>query len=361
MGITHESQGTQKLKRVFFTGNVALPRGIGLCYVRDNVPNPAPAGQAAADPSQYRDVRVALPSSSNNTWFAGVTFRPVGAKTGGQWIDIVEPGSVCEALVMDATTVGVTMMTAFMNPGCQGLFGRAGFAGRGSCLALQTVAVVASNDAKLVGPVSSSLDGAGSVNNKTFTHTGKFANAQVGDKIILLGGSLTSDGSTQVTPGVYTIESVSSNDAAVVTSSAAAATAHSCCFYVVRGNPTCLVYLEDGEDSGLVQVVSPKSGVEVIPALAVGGATLIVGRTTLAAACTATLPAASKGCRRRSFALLGTLTTSGCEITATIGLSTSAKNWTAVAKFTILATGNRAELSWDGTGWNLVSGIGVAP
>lgn len=356
----HESQASVVKRRVFCTETTEIVQGQAFCYDRAYAAS-SPSGRLAADPCGYRDKRVAFPTSTNNAAFAGVAAQNYSANAAGQWIDIYEPGSVCEIQTLIPTTVGVTMLTAMLGTGPNAKFGYDGFPGRGSALALQTVANVASNDATLVGPVSQSMDGAGSVNLSTFTHAGKFANAQVGDKIHVLGGSLTASGATQVTPGVYTIASVTSANIAVVTGAVAAATDHSVLFYVVRGNPTCLAKLETGEESGLVQVVTVKSAVEVIPALAVGGTTLIAGRATLAAACTATVPAATKGVRRKALVVLGTLVTSGVEVTAAIGLTTSAKNWTNVAKFTILATGNRAELSWGAGAWNLVGGIGIAP
>lgn len=355
----HESQPSVKKRRVFFTGTTALIAGQALCYERDYVGTAT--GTLAADACGYRDKRVEMPNSDNNNAFAGVAVDSRAANANGQWIDIYEPGSVCEIQTLSATVVGATVLTGIIGTAANGKFGKEGLPGRGSALALQTVALVASDDANLVGPVSESMDGAGSVNLRTFTHAGKFANAQIGDKIHVLGGSLTSDGSTQVTPGVYTISEVTSDNVAVVSADVAAAAAHSVLFYVVRGNPTVLAKLEDGEESGMVQVVTVKASTEVLPALAVGGTTYIAGRATLAGACTATVPAPTKGCRRRVFHVLGTLVTNGVEVTATIGATTSAKNWTAVAKATILATGNRCELSWSGAGWNLVGGICVVP
>lgn len=97
-------------RRVFFTGDTALKRGKALVW--DLIPpTTAEAGVGQA---------VKAVSSSYKMPFAGVVAEDKDAKTGGQWVDIYLPGSVCYCLVGCAVTAGVSIVTFSQN----GLFGQ---------------------------------------------------------------------------------------------------------------------------------------------------------------------------------------------------------------------------------------------
>ncbi|KKK67734.1 hypothetical protein LCGC14_2951130, partial [marine sediment metagenome] len=85
--VQFENQPVQIHKRVFFTGDTALPRGWGLDYDADR------GTDTVADGKRNRYVE--LPTTSNNMHFAGVTQRAYSAVVGGQWVDIFAPGSTC--------------------------------------------------------------------------------------------------------------------------------------------------------------------------------------------------------------------------------------------------------------------------
>lgn len=127
--VLYTAQGRAFHRRVFYTGDDAVAQGIGLCYNRD-------VGTAASL-DETRDKYVQKPDNTNNNSFAGVTEFAYAAITGGQWVQISEPGSVVRALIDVSGVIGdakyVTCHTG------TGAFGLAGFTGRGSAKLLQTI------------------------------------------------------------------------------------------------------------------------------------------------------------------------------------------------------------------------------
>jgi len=103
--VNYQDQPFYKVKRVFFTGTTAITKGYGLCYDRDYDDGSDDAD--AADAWGKRDKAVAVPSATNNNAFAGVAVRSYDANANGQWIDIYEPGSVCQVYIGDSSaTIG---------------------------------------------------------------------------------------------------------------------------------------------------------------------------------------------------------------------------------------------------------------
>jgi hypothetical protein len=131
--ILHEDKVRKIKRRVRYTGSDAVTKGYGLCYDRDY-------GTATAIDG-LRDKNVALPTSANNGSFAGVAAQSYDAKTGGQWIEIYEPGSVCEVYVDATVTIGEkTFVTCQIGGGGSGTFEVAfpGFAGKGNARVMQS-------------------------------------------------------------------------------------------------------------------------------------------------------------------------------------------------------------------------------
>lgn len=342
-------------RRVFFTGSTAIAKGQGLCYDADY--------GVAADGDALRQKRVEVPSSSNNMNFAGVAASGYTAVAGGQWIEIYEPGSICEILVDIAATVNATYLTCSAATGNTGHFAAAGFPGRGSALALQTIAAVSSTTTT-PGLVSSSLDGSAtlSADGLTLTKTGAFTNAAAGDYVYIVGGATTATMAAAVTPGRYTIASVTSENAVVLTSAACAA-ASSCAFYCVRGEPTVMALLlggpaTGGQESGLTQWVTPLSGGTV--ASMVGGFTFIFGGATITTDNTETLADGSAIGQRKGYKLMGALTTNDHVITATTAKQLDGS--TALATMEFDGASDQSILEWLGPHWKLIanSGTGLA-
>jgi hypothetical protein len=147
--INHENKTRYSRRRVFFIGDGALAQGVGLCYDRDYDDTTA-AGDATVAWGK-RDKVVNTPSYTNNNAFAGVTIQAYSAQTGGQWIDIAEPGSVIEVAVFDTTTtIGENNLVWCIAAGADaqdqddaGSFtnvGGGGFPGRGAGRVMQTIA-----------------------------------------------------------------------------------------------------------------------------------------------------------------------------------------------------------------------------
>lgn len=121
------------LRRVWYTASTAIATGYGVCYDRDY-------GTATASDAE-RDNRVSLPDNTNNNSFAGVVKRDYAAKTGGQYIEIAEPGSIVQVYVDASVTIGEnTYVTCQIGGGGSGTFdvGQPGFMGRGTARVMQT-------------------------------------------------------------------------------------------------------------------------------------------------------------------------------------------------------------------------------
>lgn len=254
-----EYQGDARVfpRRVFFTGSTALVKGQGLCYDHDR------GTSTTADATRQNYVEV--PTTSNGLHFAGVTAKAYDAKTGGQWITIYEPGSTCQVAVGIDTAIGQTM-TCSAHSADAGRFTMPGFIGRGTAMALQATinnrgqnafSRVSTNNVRvslkgglatlgtttLVGSVT--LISAGSSGTLGAGDTTLAA----GDKLVLLTGYYNT---ASLVPGTYTVSTVVSNTQAIMTSTMTSAdNSIRATFYTYSGNPTCLAYLYDGEESGL--------------------------------------------------------------------------------------------------------------
>lgn len=305
--VQFENQPVQIHKRVFFTGDTALPRGWGLDYDADR------GTDTVADGKRNRYVE--LPTTSNNMHFAGVTQRAYSAVVGGQWVDIFEPGSTCCVAIGVDTVVDSTLMTCSCTTADAGRFTQAGYKGRGTALALQTNAS---------GQLTGETDGTGSLASDGITLTGVgFVTGAVaaGDLVYIVGGEKQAAVVAAIVPGVYTVASVTSATVLVLTSAANDATAATVCnYYVISADapPTALAYLFDGEESGLQEWLSPIDG--GTPAAMVGGVTNIPGGMTYSADSTDVLADPTYMGERKGFIGWGTITTKGYKNSPTSAL-----------------------------------------
>ena len=346
-------------RSVFFSGTGALVKGQGVCYDRDY--------GTAANADGTRDKRVELPSQSNNLNFAGVCANDYAANPLGQQIEIYEPGSVCEVSTMFPTTVNSTRLICTLsgsNAVINGRFAEGGLAGRGRALALQTVAAVSSSTSTTPGVVANSTDGSASVNaaGTTITDTGAFTNAAVGDRLLVVGGATTASGAARVTVGEYTVSAVTDANTIVV-SSAMAAAASIIHYYLIRGNPTVLAYLEDGVESGLAEFVTPYtdgSGTTPITSMVGGWTRLCGGHTVSNGNAIETLANGTYIGQRKLVSLEDDLTTSDYVLTVTAGVQLDGA--TALASATFDGVNDESMLEWMGLHWKLIanSGTGLA-
>lgn len=332
----HIDQARKIQRRVYFVGTASTTyyKGTAVAYNRDY--------GTAATREASRDKRVEPISQSNNLRFAGVLDETYTLdSTGERWVVINEPGSVCNIALGSDSVVDTTILNVCVGTGGAGrwLDDKGVGLGRGAALALQTNAS---------GNIGESLDGTAVINGTAIAKTGLFASAAAGDKVVILA-CVQADGDADGTPGVYTISSVTDDDNAVLSSSASTA-ATDCACYVISGNPTCLAYLYDGEETG---------GIEWIEATAsaasqsmVGGFTHILGGVTLDGDATCTLADATYIGAKKGFRLNGALTTQDYLLTVTTSPEI------ATAEFD--ADGDELVLEWAGVlGWAVKERNGV--
>jgi hypothetical protein len=243
---------------VWFEGTTAVLKGMGFCYNFDYT------GDGAAYVEAARYNRVELPTTTNNMHFAGVAVRSYPAESGGQFIELAAPGSVCEVLILGpSVTAGSQIVTCQAGGTYAGYFTRAGFQGKGSAVPLQTVD--ASSTAK-----------------------------------------------------------------------------------------KCLAVLQEGLQSGLVEVVTSVGGVQTFM---VGGCTYITAATSTSDLTFTLANGIAEGTKKK-FEGEGSLGTYDCKVTVTSGIQ--ADGATALANVDDLdADNDYIVLQWDGTKWRELNSSGV--
>jgi len=254
----HISQPRVIKRRVKLVGTAAevYKKGTGVCYDRDY--------GTAADNEGRRDNIVQKPSTTNHRWFAGVLLHTYEIPGNGEiWVEIAEPGSVCEiAIGQQNAVVGVTRFGLSVGDGDAGRFGLQGLAGRGRALALQTVSILCA-----------AMDGSQTYtkSTKTITDTGEFTGVVAGDTYVCVaadGGTVGESVVASRTDNTLVLEDdLLGADGSLVSG------------YALSGeNETlCLAYLEDGPDSGCQEIVEPvnNSTFDIM----VGGYTYIAATT----------------------------------------------------------------------------------
>ncbi len=340
---SHISAENQILEVVWYEGTDALKEGEGLCYNADY-------GTATAANARRGNI-VERPSSSNNNNFAGVAARNYSAvSTGGRLIEICIPGSVCKVALGIDTVVNTGIVTCQAG-GAAGRFTFAGYKGRGSAVPLQTVTAV----------LERTVDGTGSLATDGVTLTvADSSDMSIGDTVVFLG-SEDEGASKTIVAGKYTIASITDSTTIVLSATAVSATpaaALTCSFYIYTGNPTCLARLLDGEESGLVEMVSPPNAGVVGLAYMAGGVSYINGGVTLAADADVTLADGVNLGDKKGFVCMGTMTTSDVTVdlaTAGVGLV-----GTTLAEVNAIdAAADAAYFEWTGL-WRTVMVVGGA-
>uniref|UniRef100_A0A6M3K3I9 Uncharacterized protein n=1 Tax=viral metagenome TaxID=1070528 RepID=A0A6M3K3I9_9ZZZZ len=339
-------------RRVWFPGTTAIRKGMGLCYDLDVAGSDT--GQAATDGWGRRGNSVAVPSSTNNLAFAGVASQYYSAKSNGQMIDIYEPGGLAEIAIGRASTIfsnsAGTLHTCSVNSADAGRFTLQGLSGRGTAIALQTLARADGGDIAF-SSVDGSATSSWSSPSLTISKTGIGTACGNGDstidptefRVVILGGATTADSTTAVaTKGEYAV--VTAPTADTVTIATNIGTSCSVTLYVIKTSyPTILAYLMDGEESGLQEVLTPKSAAAIQSM--VGGTTFLCGGLTMATDSTATLADGIIEGQKKAFCCMGTLTTQDYLITVTSGLKAAG---TALATLELDAAGEFGVLVWHG-------------
>ena len=316
------NQKTEFKKTVWFTGSTAIRKGMGLCYDLDVAGTGT--GETATDPWGRRGRLVAVPSTSNNLAFAGYASQAYTAKTGGQTITILEPGSICDVEVGLASTIfsqsAGTRHTVSVNSGDAGRSTLGALPGRGSAIALETQAVTAGGNIAFV-----SLDGtatsAWSSPSLTITKTAIGTACGYGDddidptefRVIVLGGATNADGTTDIAVQAdYAVVTAPTADTITIATDIGDVDVT---LYVIKNTYPCILCkTEDGPESGLQEVLTPKTATAIQSM--VGGTTYLCGGYTMATASTATLADGMLNGMLKAYCGLGTLTTAYYVITA---------------------------------------------
>lgn len=386
---THLTAPEQIRRAVVFNGTSAIAKGQAFTYQRAFTGTRQADGTTigAATVAWERDkyVQKPVPSSTYEQWFAGVAEQDYPATSGDAFreITLLEPGSYCQIATLIPTTVGVTRLTALASAAgavyTAGKFVAGRYRGRGSAVAMQTLAALASTTDYNVGVFSNSLDGTASIaisgTAYTLTKTAAFAyvpttaNLQGNEYVHIVAGATAASGAAQITPGRYKITAKTSDDVVVLdpAGTAPAASTCDCNFYCVRGNPLVWARLDDGAESGLVEWINTNtdgSGTTAVPGM-VGGYSFIFGGITLSNGnAIDTLANGTYIGQRKAYYLSGTLTTSSYVVTVTAGLGpkpggSNFDGWQDCNTLTFTTDADYCNMEWDGTNWVVTSKSGT--
>ena len=363
------NQADNYRKSVWFTGSTAIRKGMGLCYDLDVADTGT--GETATDPWGRRGRLVAVPSTSNNLAFAGYATQAYPAKTGGQTIHIWEPGSICDVEVGIASTIfsqsAGTRHTVSVNSGDAGRSTLDGLPGRGSAIALETQAAAAGGNIAFT-----SLDGtataAWSSPSLTITKTAIGTACGYGDAtidptefvVVVLGGATDADGTTDIAvQGEYAV--VTAPTADTITIATDIGDVDVTCYVIKNTYPCILCKTEDGPESGLIEVLTPKHATAIQSMI--GGVTFLCGGYTIATDSTAVLADGIVEGQLKAYQGLGALGTQDYTVTVTSGLKRAGS---ALASVEIDAATDMFVLQWFGNfgpttagQWNVIAFTGT--
>jgi len=313
--VKHFNQAPMFKRRLWFPGSTAIRKGMGLCYDLDVAGTGT--GELATDGWGRRGNSVAVPDTTNNLAFAGVSSQYYKAKANGQMIDIYEPGGLAEVAVGLPTSLLITAqtpLTCSVNPADAGRFTFQGLPGRGTAIPLQTKAAATGGDITFAS-TDGTASSAWSSPSLTITKTGIGTACGYGDDdidptefvVVILGGADNATGGDattgeMATKGEYPVVSAPTEDTITI------ATDIGDCkitLYVIKNTyPTVLCYLMDGEESGLQETISPRDALAAQSM--VGGSTFLCWGYTVTADSSATLAAGLRNGQRKLFGCLGT-------------------------------------------------------
>ena len=177
------------------------------------------------------------------------------------------------------------------------------------------------------------------------------AKVTVGDSVYIQAGE------DDVTPKEYFIKS-RTDDNNIVLTAAASTSQEQVTYYTQTGNQTVLAYLYDGEESGLLEMLSLLKLGTAVQAM-VGGMTLFMGGVTIGTAdVTSVLADHLIGdCKYKWFELHGTLTDKNFVVTVTTGIILGADTTLSTLDFDDDA--EKVLLEWRAYEWKNIAFDGV--
>lgn len=376
----HEKGFYFKKAEFIYRGTAALKKGRGMCFDLDYA-NASITGEKAADPFGTRGLKeIQVPSASNANRFAGVLTMNVPVNPNGhvRKVQLYLPGACAMVSQRVISTVGITRLTCIVDQtagdGVSGVFGHGGLTGKGSAIALQTLAAATggnlakANDtgtatgvyASNTGLTTVTLTGAGTALGYDGTTI-----AADGYELTVVGGAVAATGHATVgraIEGVYPVVNATGSNTFTVrgdTGDAAMTT------FLTKKDLLMLAYLEDGDESGLSEYVTPKVSAASQFVLTQGGTTFVVGGLTLGGDSTATLadPVTIGGLgdgARKGFYALATNSSNSYLITVTSGLKQAG---TSLSNIDFLTAGEYTMLVFNGNYgpgtaglWRIISG-----
>lgn len=335
--------------RVWFPGSTQVRKGMGVCYDLDIYT--AKDGQAVTDGWGRRGNSVAVPDTSNNLAFAGVATQTYLAKSGGQFIDIYEPGGMAEVAVGLPTTINETILTCSVNTADAGRFTLQGLPGRGTALALQSQARADGGNIAF-----SSLDGTAT---SVWTTVSTISKAGIGTAcghgdddidptefvVVVLGGADEATGGDSAgemaTKGAYAVLDAPTSGTITIATDIGDVDAT---LYVIKNTyTTVMCYLMDGDESGLQETISPQD--DTTSSLMVGGSTFLCSGYALQADAAGTLADGLRNGQRKMFGSLGTFTSNDWVLTCTGGIDVDLGNCVTIPFDT---AGDYLVMEWHG-------------
>lgn len=357
--INYRKQAYTKKAEFIYLGTTALEKGRGMCFNLDYYTSTTK--EAVTDPFGARGLKVIeVPSQSNNMAFAGVLTQSYPARASGMQKVVLDlPGGCAMVKGILATTINSTRLTCVVPSallatsgyiGCGGLWGHAGLPGRGTAIALQThtdgTDLPWEND--LVGAVVYTSS------TGTITLSNLFTYADEGDVVWILSGGVANIAHV----GKYYIKTRTSADAVIIAATpggdvvtdAAADGAKLAVAVVPAAEPLTLVYLCDGEESGLMEYDTAVLGATT--AMMAGGWTNVIAGVALSGNHT---PGVADGLfpgMKKTYKLHGSLTGNLIITPSTVGIMPTGA---ALATVTLSASLGQGDFEWTGQKWDCKS------
>jgi len=386
--VQYRKQAYAKKALFVYLGTAALKKGYGMCFDLDYYT--AETGEAVTDPFGARGMKVVeVPKSSNNYAFAGVLTQNYPARSSGmQLVELALPGG-CAMIAQRATSVINTgLLTCVVGEddsgnitGINGCFGYGGFAGRGSAIPLETLAVADEGDMpmqEITGVCTSVYDsGTGLTTFTCATGTpGTFmgyeaAAVDASDyEATVWGGATAADSTAERCPsGVYPVVQATGATTFTVTGDTGDG---ACTVTLTKKNLLKQAYLMDGPESGLSAYFLPETAAVITPVIDCG-MIIVLGGLTMAADCEPVINDGTIDGMRLGFYQLATLVTKEMLINITSGytLSGAAIAGTTLSSIEFNTAGEWCTLEWHQFGpagstygaWQLtgLSDTGVVP
>ena len=321
---------------------VALKKGFGMCFDMDYLTTAA--GQLAASAFGARGMKtVQVPAVANANRFAGVLMQNYPANPLGKLrlVQLAMPGGCAEVAQRVISTSGLTRMTCIVDheagDGLSGMFGHGGLNGRGSAIALQTLAAATLGNlaiTNIAGSAAGVYSAATGLTTVTLSGAGTAlgyvdaaVDASAYELTVLGGADATGTAATgRANKGIFpVVQATGANTFTVTGNTGDTVDCPILTTFLTKKNLLMLAYLEDGPESGLSEYVTPKIAAVSQFVLAQGGTTFICGGgMTLSTTSTATLAApitigGDGDGARKAFYMLATVTTHGLLVTITTG------------------------------------------